>query len=64
MNNLNPWGQRRDFLKAMAAVTSSLPLWAQAQSSWPTKPVNLVVPFPQAGAPMRLPAPCRPSLPS
>jgi tripartite-type tricarboxylate transporter receptor subunit TctC len=49
MNDLNPWGQRRDFLKAMAAVTGSLPLWAQAQSSWPTKPVNLIVPFPAGG---------------
>ena len=49
MNDLNPWGQRRDFLKAMAAVTGSLPLWAQAQSSWPSKPVNMVVPFPAGG---------------
>ena len=49
MNDLNPCGQRRDFLKAMAAVTGSLPLWAQAQSSWPTKPVNLIVPFPAGG---------------
>jgi tripartite-type tricarboxylate transporter receptor subunit TctC len=49
MNHLNLWGQRRDFLKAMAAVTGSLPLWAQAQSSWPSKPVNLIVPFPAGG---------------
>jgi tripartite-type tricarboxylate transporter receptor subunit TctC len=49
MNDLNPWGQRRDFLKAMAAVTGSLPLWAHAQSSWPSKPVNMVVPFPAGG---------------
>jgi tripartite-type tricarboxylate transporter receptor subunit TctC len=49
MNDLNAWGQRRDFLKAMAAVTGSLPLWAQAQSSWPSKPVNLIVPFPAGG---------------
>ena len=41
--------QRRDFLKAMAAVTGSLPLWAQAQSSWPSKPVTMVVPFPAGG---------------
>ena len=49
MNDLNPWGQRRDFLKAMAAATGALPLWAQAQSSWPSKPVNMVVPFPAGG---------------
>ena len=49
MNNLNPWGQRRDFLKAMAAVTGSLPVWARAQSSWPSKPVTMVVPFPAGG---------------
>jgi hypothetical protein len=49
MNDLNPCGQRRDFLKALAAVTGSLPLWAQAQSSWPSKPVNLIVPFPAGG---------------
>ncbi len=41
--------QRRDFLKSLAALTGSLPLWAQAQSSWPTKPVTMVVPFPAGG---------------
>jgi tripartite-type tricarboxylate transporter receptor subunit TctC len=41
--------QRRDFLKAMAALTGSLPLLAQAQSSWPSKPVTMVVPFPAGG---------------
>jgi len=49
MNDLNPWCQRRDFLKAMAAATGSLPLWAQAQSGWPSKPVTMVVPFPAGG---------------
>jgi tripartite-type tricarboxylate transporter receptor subunit TctC len=49
MNDWNPSGQRRDFLKAMAAVTGSLPLWAQAQSNWPSKPVTMVVPFPAGG---------------
>ena len=41
--------QRRDFLKAMAALTGSLPVWSQAQSSWPSKPVTMVVPFPAGG---------------
>ena len=41
--------QRRDFLKSLAALSGSLPLWAQAQSSWPTKPVTMVVPFPAGG---------------
>jgi tripartite-type tricarboxylate transporter receptor subunit TctC len=41
--------QRRDFLKAMAALTGSLPVLAQAQSSWPSKPVTMVVPFPAGG---------------
>jgi tripartite-type tricarboxylate transporter receptor subunit TctC len=49
MNDWNPSGQRRDFLKAMAALTGSLPLLAQAQSSWPSKPVTMVVPFPAGG---------------
>ena len=64
MNDLNPWGQRRDFLKAMAAVTGSLPLWAHAPSSWPSKPVTMGCPFRQGAAQMRLRGPCRPRLPS
>jgi tripartite-type tricarboxylate transporter receptor subunit TctC len=42
-------GHRRDFLKTLAAVSGALPLWAQAQSAWPTKPVTMVVPFPAGG---------------
>ena len=41
--------QRRDFLKAMAAMTGALPVWSQAQSGWPSKPVTMVVPFPAGG---------------
>ena len=42
-------GERRDFLKAIAAVAGTLPLWSQAQSAWPSKPVTMVVPFPAGG---------------
>ncbi|MEY3673619.1 MAG: hypothetical protein RJB47_327, partial [Pseudomonadota bacterium] len=41
--------QRRDFLKNLAAMSASVPLWAQAQSTWPSKPVTMVVPFPAGG---------------
>jgi tripartite-type tricarboxylate transporter receptor subunit TctC len=42
-------GHRRDFMKTLVAVSGALPLWAQAQSAWPTKPVTMVVPFPAGG---------------
>lgn len=42
-------GQRRDFIKAMAAVAGTMPFWAHAQSTWPSKPVTMVVPFPAGG---------------
>jgi tripartite-type tricarboxylate transporter receptor subunit TctC len=41
--------QRRDFMKSLAAMGVSVPLWTQAQSSWPSKPVTMVVPFPAGG---------------
>ena len=40
---------RRHFLTQLTALTASLPLWAQAQSTWPAKPVTMVVPFPAGG---------------
>ena len=49
MTDCIPSGQRRDFIKAMAAVAGTMPLWAHAQSTWPSKPVTLVVPFPAGG---------------
>ena len=49
MTDCIPSGQRRDFIKAMAAVAGTMPLWAHAQSTWPSKPVTMVVPFPAGG---------------
>jgi tripartite-type tricarboxylate transporter receptor subunit TctC len=49
MNERILWGQRREFLKALSVLAGTVPLWSQAQSTWPTKPVNLVVPFPAGG---------------
>jgi len=47
-SNIN-LSQRRDFLKFVSVAAGSLPLWAQAQGAWPTKPVNMIVPFPAGG---------------
>ncbi len=41
--------KRRDILRLAAAGLAAGPLWAQAQSGWPTKPVTLIVPFPAGG---------------
>ena len=40
---------RRDVLRAVAASAAALSLGVQAQSGWPSKPVNMVVPFPAGG---------------
>ena len=40
---------RRSVLRAAAAGAASLSLGSYAQSSWPTKPVSVVVPFPAGG---------------
>ena len=40
---------RRNVLKAAAAGAAALSLGAHAQSNWPAKPVNMVVPFPAGG---------------
>ncbi|MDP3628329.1 MAG: tripartite tricarboxylate transporter substrate binding protein [Hydrogenophaga sp.] len=41
--------KRRDILRLAAAGLAAGPLWGQAQSGWPTKPVTVIVPFPAGG---------------
>jgi len=40
---------RRQWMALITAVCAAFSLGAQAQSSWPTKPVTLIVPFPAGG---------------
>ena len=42
-------GTRRDVLRAGAAGVAMASLGSHAQSSWPVKPVNMIVPFPAGG---------------
>ena len=49
MNNFEIEGSRRELLRAAAATVAVLSFGSQAQSSWPAKPVTVVVPFPAGG---------------
>ncbi len=49
MNDFELNASRRDVLRVAAASAAALSLGVQAQSGWPSKPVNLVVPFPAGG---------------
>ncbi|OYY88313.1 MAG: ABC transporter substrate-binding protein [Polaromonas sp. 28-63-22] len=42
-------GTRRDVLRVGAAGMAMMSLGSQAQSNWPVKPVNMIVPFPAGG---------------
>ena len=47
--NFHKTATRRDILRAAAASAATLSLGSQAQSTWPNKPVTLIVPFPAGG---------------
>ena len=49
MNDFELNASRRDVLRAAAAGAAALSLGAHAQTGWPAKPVNVVVPFPAGG---------------
>jgi len=47
--NFQHISSRRNALRAVAAGSAMLTLGSYAQSAWPAKPVNVVVPFPAGG---------------
>jgi tripartite-type tricarboxylate transporter receptor subunit TctC len=49
MENFKTNSNRRQWLALTAAACAALSFGAQAQSTWPTKPVTLIVPFPAGG---------------
>ena len=49
MTNFKTNPSRRQWLALTATVCAALSFGAQAQSTWPAKPVTLVVPFPAGG---------------
>ncbi len=49
MTHFKTKSSRRQWMALTAAACAALSFGAQAQSTWPTKPVTLVVPFPAGG---------------
>ena len=49
MKQFNLKTSRRQWMALTAAACAAFSVGAQAQSAWPTKPVNLIVPFPAGG---------------
>jgi len=49
MNHFKTASTRRQWLALTAAASAAFSVGVQAQSTWPTKPVTLIVPFPAGG---------------
>ena len=49
MNHLKTNTSRRQWMALTAAACAAFSLGAQAQTTWPSKPVTLIVPFPAGG---------------
>jgi tripartite-type tricarboxylate transporter receptor subunit TctC len=49
MKTFNTTTHRRQWLTLSAAALAALSFGVQAQSTWPTKPVTMIVPFPAGG---------------
>ncbi|MEN9617904.1 MAG: hypothetical protein RL406_141 [Pseudomonadota bacterium] len=64
MKNFKTTSTRRQWMTLTAAACAAFGVGAQAQSTWPTKPVTLIVPFPAGGGTDAFARPFQLSLPS